>query len=137
MARRAVSLRCLCRPLVGFSRRTVTQYGDKRRPPPVGKGAHHTGASISVSALEVPSRRGHRDCRASARVGHFPCLHALSFFTQTSVHSEAHAQTHAQSCNTHGYTQVHRRIPHSPTNRARACVRLTLLTSASQQRQVL
>lgn len=136
MARRAVSLCCLCRPLVGFSRRTVTQYGDKRRPPPVGKGAPHGSIHISIGAGSALLPR-HRDCRASARVGHFPCLHALSFFTQTSVHSEAHAQTHAQSCNTHGYTQVHRRIPHSPTNRARACVKLTLLTSASQQRQVL
>lgn len=136
MARRAVSLRCLCRPLVGFSRRTVTQYGDKRRPPPVGKGAPHGSIHISIGAGSALLPR-HRDCRAQCARGPFS-LSALTFlYTQTSVHSEAHAQTHAQSCNTHGYTQVHRRIPHSPTNRARACVRLTLLTSASQQRQVL
>lgn len=136
MARRAVSLRCLCRPLVGFSRRTVTQYGDKRRPPPVGKGAHHTGASISVSALEVPSRRSILTVvPVRAWAIFLVCTHFLFHTNKRTLRS---TRTNTRSVMyTHGYTQVLRRIPHSPTNRARACVRLTLLTSASQQRQVL
>lgn len=63
----------------------------------------------------------------SGRTAHFP-------FTQTKVHTKAHAQTHAQSCI---HTEIHGAFRTARKERTCACVKLTLLTSASRERQVL
>lgn len=64
--------------------------------------APHGSIHISIGAGSALSPRN-RDCRASARVGHFPCLHALSF-SHKQAYTQKHTHKHTLS---HVYTRIH------------------------------